>query len=188
MTSADITKILLRLRKLEDLGGLDSLMNRYCWQVDRKNWDTFGEVYVENGEMDFEAFGTVRGRKNIVETTRQAEECFEGMQHSQTNREFILDYKDDSPDGSVGDTATATAYLFFVVCEDTRKNSQGHFKMGGPYHFEYERVYHPDSEEGKLWGARGWRLTKMKLRLIWTDHDQNDKAGTFTSSRAPTLD
>ncbi|EWG50843.1 hypothetical protein FVEG_09974 [Fusarium verticillioides 7600] len=187
MDSQEFKNVLQRLRKLEDESALDSLLNRYCWQVDLMNWEEFGKTYIEDARMDFEAFGEIRGRENIVKATIQAEERFESMQHSITNREFTINYYDDSLNGRTSDRATATAYLIFAITEDSRKSPGKHFKMGGPYHFEFERIYDPDTDEGKAWNARGWRISSMKLRLIWTENEEIDKFGVFTKGKAKSL-
>ncbi|KAF5576166.1 hypothetical protein FPCIR_12734 [Fusarium pseudocircinatum] len=137
--------------------------------------------------MDFEAFGEILGRQNIVNATIQAEERFDGMQHSTTNREFTINYSDDSLTGRIDDRATATAYLIFATTKDSRKSPDKHFKMGGPYHFEFDRIYDPETDEGNAWNARGWRISKMKLRLVWTENEEIDKFRVFTKGKAETL-
>lgn len=187
MASQDLQSILLRLRKLEDQSALTSVLNQYCWQVDLKNWEKFGETYVEDAVMDFEAFGKTHGRENIIKGTIAAEDRFEGMQHSMTNREFTINHIDDTPNGAIGDKATANAYLIFAITEDTRKKSEEHFKMGGYYNFKFQRVNDPDTDPGNEWGARGWRITSMKLRLIWTENEKVDKFGVFSKGKAQSL-
>ncbi|KAF5663478.1 hypothetical protein FDENT_13125 [Fusarium denticulatum] len=119
MDSQGFSNVLQCLRKLEDESALDSLLNRYCWQVGLMNWKEFGKTYVQDARMDFEAFGGIRGRQNIFNAIIQAGERFDGMQHSTTNREFTINYSDDSLNGRIGDRATATAYLIFTIIEDS---------------------------------------------------------------------
>jgi hypothetical protein len=138
-----------RLRVLEDKEALGALMNRYCRTSDAKDWYAWSLCFVEDAEFEFGPFGTHHGRQKIREVCEAAEEPYLSMQHSMTNMQFEID----------GDTATGTAYLWFAGVQDPQNPSK-HYDIGGPYEWTFRRT------------PEGWRLSRMHLRVVWTQGDQ----------------
>lgn len=145
-----IKKMEQRIRVLEDKEALAALMNRYCRTADEKDWMAWSLCFVEDAEFDFGPFGHHFGRDKIRDVCSEAEAPYLDMQHSMTNMQFEVD----------GDTATGTAYLWFAGVPDPKDPSQ-HFDIGGPYRWEFRRT------------DEGWRLTRMSLRIAWTQGSQD---------------
>lgn len=144
-----IARLEKRLRILEDKEELGSLLNRYCYIADMKDWKGYSETFTVDGSMHYESWPEVRGREAIAKAA-SAETIFEGLQHSMTNFQFEVD-------GS--DRATGRSYLWFAA---TPKTSQprDNYSFGGPYNFDFVRT------------PEGWRISKMRLRKIWANgHD-----------------
>lgn len=145
-----VTRLEARLQVLEDKEALASLMNRYCRTSDAKDWEAWSECFAEDAEFDFGPFGTHSGRQKIREVCEAAEEPYLAMQHSMTNLQFEV----------AGDTATGTAYLWFAGVQDPATPSK-HYDIGGPYEWEFRRI------------PEGWRLSRMQLRIVWTQGDED---------------
>lgn len=156
-TTSLIESLQKKLQILEDKDALTSLLNRYCNIADEKDWDGYAATFAEDGNMTFEEWGTVSGRKDIAKAA-SAEQRFDGLQHSMTNMEFVVD-------GS--DIATGTSYLWFCATPDT-KNPGINYAFGGPYKFKFRR------------GSTGWEITSMRLKKTWAMGQ--DTEGVFTAS------
>lgn len=141
-----------RLQLLEDKEALATLLNRYCNTADAHQWDDFAGCFTADGILGFENWGDVTGRDKIAAIARNAEDRFQGLQHSMTNMQFTID----------GDTAQGTAYLWFAATMDTSKPRE-HHAFGGHYKFAFRR------------GSEGWSITRMELKKIWSQNDDTEK-------------
>lgn len=144
-----IEKLEKRLQILEDKDQLASLLNRYCYIADARDWKGYSETFIEDGSMNYESWPSVRGREAIAKAA-SAEDIFEGLQHSMTNMQFEVD-------GS--DKATGRAYLWFAATPKTSK-PEDNYAFGGPYHFQFVRT------------SEGWKISRMQLQKVWSiGHD-----------------
>jgi hypothetical protein len=144
-----IVQLEKRLKVLEDKEELGSLLNRYCYAADAKNWKGYSETFTVDGSMHYESWPEVRGHEAIAKAA-SAETVFEGLQHSMTNFQFEVD-------GS--DRATGRSYLWFSATPKTAKPVDN-YSFGGPYNFDFVRT------------AEGWRISRMRLRKLWAHgHD-----------------
>lgn len=143
-----------RLRALEDKDAIVSLLNRYCMLCDTHQWEEFGHCFLSDGVLGFEVWDEVVGPKKIAAIAAGAEDRFQGLQHSMTNMNVIIN----------GDEATCTCYLWFAAIMDTSKPHEYH-AFGGPYNFKFKRT------------TEGWRIARMQLKKIWAQN--KDTEGVF---------
>jgi hypothetical protein len=143
-----------RIQLIEDKFALASLLNRYCNTADNHQWDDFSQCFLADGIMGFESWPEVKGRDKIAAAAGGAEDRFEGLQHSMTNMEFVVD----------GNEASGTAYLWFSATMDVSKPRE-HHAFGGHYKFNFQRT------------EEGWRIARMRLRKTWAQND--DVQGVF---------
>lgn len=150
---ADQAKYIAQLEKrlgiLEDKEQLASLLNRYCYVADAKDWKSYSQTFTEDGSMHYESWSPVRGREAIAKAA-SAEQPFEGLQHSMTNFQFEVD-------GS--DKATGRSYLWFAATPKTSTPGDN-YSFGGPYQFDFVRT------------PEGWLISRMRLQKIWA-HGQD---------------
>ena len=94
----------------------------------------------------------------MINVSSTAENRFEGLQHSMTNMEIVLE-------GS--DTAIATSYLWFAA---TPKTSQPevNYAFGGKYNWKFKRT------------PKGWKIRNMHLKKLWAQGE--DTEGVFTGA------
>lgn len=153
ITMADQAKYIAQLEKrlgiLEDKEQLASLLNRYCYVADAKDWKSYSQTFTEDGSMHYESWSPVRGREAIAKAA-SAEQPFEGLQHSMTNFQFEVD-------GS--DKATGRSYLWFAATPKTSTPGDN-YSFGGPYQFDFVRT------------PEGWLISRMRLQKIWA-HGQD---------------
>jgi 3-phenylpropionate/cinnamic acid dioxygenase small subunit len=135
------------------------LRTEYCQRPDEHDFKGYAECFTEDGTMQFEEWGQVKGRA-AIERAASVERAFEGLQHSITNVQLEVD-------GS--DTATGRANLMFFATPSVSK-PEVNYAFGGPYQFKYRRT------------SEGWRLTSMKLRKVWAQGE--DTTGSFTAKAA----
>ncbi|KAJ5757977.1 uncharacterized protein N7511_006671 [Penicillium nucicola] len=158
MTSNEplVQSLLQRLRILEDKDALWTLMNRYCNVVDNRDFKAFANMYTEDGVMEFEEWGQIKGREQIEKIT-SVEGAFQGLQHNLTNLQFEVDGSDE---------ATGSAYLSFYATPDLSK-PEVNYAFGGPYKFSFRRT------------AAGWKVARHNLRKNWSQGV--DTTGHFTA-------
>ncbi|KAH8654826.1 hypothetical protein BGZ61DRAFT_486884 [Ilyonectria robusta] len=148
----DIGSLLRRLQLLEDKDALATLLNRYCNTADDHKWDEFANCFIPDGVLGFEKWGDVVGRDKIAAIAGNAEDRFQGLQHSMTNMNFTVN----------GDEASGTCYLWFAATMDTSKPHEYH-AFGGPYKFNFKRT------------PEGWRISRMQLKKIWAQNEDTQK-------------
>jgi hypothetical protein len=141
-----------RLQLLEDKDSLSTLLNRYCGMADNHQWTEFSKCFLPDGVMSFEKWGDVVGREKIAAASGGAEDRFQGLQHSMTNMQFMVN----------GDEASGTCYLWFAASMDTDKPHEYH-AFGGPYRFQFTRT------------AEGWRISRMQLKKIWAQNEDTQR-------------
>ncbi|KAL4737910.1 hypothetical protein BDV11DRAFT_171508 [Aspergillus similis] len=115
-TQSTLEALQKRLQLLEDKDALNTLLNRYCNSADDHKWDEFASCFVPDGVLGFQNWEDIVGRENIAAGSRNAEDRFQGLQHSMTNVQITVD----------GDTASARAYLLFAATMDTSKPREYH--------------------------------------------------------------
>ena len=143
-----------RLKVLEDKDAITSLLNRYCMLCDTHRWKEFGQCFLPDGVLGFEVWDEVVGPENITAIASEAEDRFQGLQHSMTNMDIAIN----------GDEATCRCYLWFAAIMDTSKPHEYH-AFGGPYNFKFKRT------------EDGWRIARMQLKKIWAQNE--DTQGVF---------
>ncbi|KAH0829518.1 hypothetical protein AYO21_10375 [Fonsecaea monophora] len=133
-----------RLRILEDKDALWTLLCRYCRVVDDHDWKGFGDMFTEDGILNFVDWGPIQGREKIAKAT-SVEEVFQYQEHSLSNIMFVVD-------GS--DTATATGFLTFIATPDASKREE-FAASGGRYEFTFKRTH------------EGWKVYRHLLTKGW---------------------
>lgn len=144
--------LLTRLQRLEDKDALATLLNRYCKTADDHQWDDYANCFLPDGILRFESWPEVAGVEKIAAIARNAEDRFQGLQHSMTNMEFVLD----------GDKAQGTCYLWFSATMDTTKPRE-HHAFGGHYRFTFKRT------------SDGWKIATMNLKKIWAQNEDSQQ-------------
>ncbi|KAI1373543.1 hypothetical protein F4677DRAFT_429217 [Hypoxylon crocopeplum] len=150
-TLADLQR---RLQKLEDKESIVTLLNQYCRHVDNHRWDGYADCFLENGAVKFENGDDVVGRDNIGAQMSSIGNRFQGLQHSLTNIDLVID----------GDQATGSCYLWFAAIVNTSKPHEYH-GYGGPYEFTFRRT------------EAGWKVATVQLRKLWAQNP--DTEGVF---------
>ncbi|MFJ8569277.1 nuclear transport factor 2 family protein [Streptomyces sp. NPDC093514] len=150
MTGATDEDLLRRLRVLEDKEALRQLMIRGWRALDRKDWRTWIECWAEDAVLDFGPWGEIQGRDAVRAKVEAAEAHFPTMQHHILNMDFQVE----------DDRATGIGYMWFVAVTGNGQTSSP-YSMGGPYDWEFRR-----GPEG------GWRLTRQRLGVWWTDGEE----------------
>jgi 3-phenylpropionate/cinnamic acid dioxygenase small subunit len=152
---ADLQALEKRIKLLEDKDAIKTLLNRYCNTADDREWEAFGKCFTEDGVLGFENWGEVVGPAKISDISSNAENRFEGLQHSMTNMQVDVD----------GDEATCRCYLWFAATKDRKKPNE-YYAFGGHYKFNFRRT--PD----------GWRISRMQLKKMWAQNE--DTEGVFS--------
>lgn len=145
-----------RLQVIEDERALEQLLNHYCFSADHHDWRAFSECFIEDGVMEFEGWGPVRGKQRIEEVARGAEDRFQGLQHTMTNRAFEL---------KAADEATGACYLWFAATPDVNK-PEINYAFGGWYRWGFVRT------------SQGWRIKSMHLRRMWSMGEDTERQWT----------
>ncbi len=152
-SEATIARLQERLQVLEDKEGLRSLLHAYCLRPDNYGFEGYANTFTEDGSMEFEKWPKVVGREAITKAS-SVERRFQGLQHTMTNLEFSI---------TGPDTAIGTSYLWFAATPDVSK-PEIHYAFGGPYTFDFKRT------------SEGWRISRMRLRKIWAQGEDTEKA------------
>ncbi|MFC9293716.1 nuclear transport factor 2 family protein [Streptomyces sp. NPDC057011] len=135
-----------RLRALEDKEALRALMIRGWRALDRKDWRAWSACWAEDGVLEFEPWGTIRGRQAIRAKVEEAEAPYPTMQHHILNTHFEV----------AGDRATGIGYMWFVT-DSAPGTAASPYAMGGPYDWEFRRE------------DRGWLLVRQSVGVWWTE-------------------
>jgi hypothetical protein len=126
-----------RLQAAADRVELGELLHRYCWAIDKWEWQLLDQVFTEDAEVDYSSVGkyvagdtVLRGRKAIVNWLRESIKPFPDILHFVSNQIVTLQ----------GDEAQVTTYMQVL-----------HLPMGGIYHSVAIRT------------ADGWRIHRFRL-------------------------
>jgi hypothetical protein len=110
----DLTALMARVQRLEDLEAVRATVYDYCNCLDRGDFVGLGDVFTEAAELEMLGLarsldGTYRSRRSIIDDfyARTAEPSAHGFMtgHLSTNMQIELD----------GDGATTLAYFFEIV-------------------------------------------------------------------------
>ncbi|KAI1304452.1 hypothetical protein F5Y03DRAFT_169968 [Xylaria venustula] len=143
-----------RLQRLEDRDSIVTLLNQYCSHVDNHRWEGYASSFLEDGAVKFENGDDVVGRVNIATQMSSIGDRFQGLLHSLTNIDLVIN----------GGQATGSCYLWFAAIADTSKPHEYH-GFGGPYEFAFKRT------------GEGWKIATGKLRKLWAQNP--DTEGVF---------
>ena len=136
-----------RIQQLENLTGLEKLINTYQWCVDQFDWQGWSECFTEDAEFDFPVFGKMRGRREIHDVCKAGiERAYGATQHMITNLDFDL---------TGPDTASGHGNLLFIAVPDPEKPDVN-IMLGGRYDWEFKRT------------AAGWCIAEARLVVLWT--------------------
>jgi hypothetical protein len=126
-----------RLHAAADRVELCELLHRYCWAIDKWEWQLLDQVFTEDAEVDYSSVGkyvagdtVLCGRKAIVNWLRESIKPFPDILHFVSNQMVTLQ----------GDEAQVTTYMQVL-----------HLPMGGIYHSIAVRT------------ADGWRIRRFRL-------------------------
>lgn len=109
-----------RVRRLEDREAITELLYEYGYRLDERDWEGWADLFTEDGEGDFEGWGTATGRDELVEFGRDVVGAnFEYSAHVTHNPVVDVD----------GDRASARRYLevFYVLTDGTTAWRQGRY-------------------------------------------------------------
>ncbi|WP_269621232.1 nuclear transport factor 2 family protein [Zhongshania sp. BJYM1] len=136
------TKQLIQIREIENL------ILEYATALDRKEYDLLDNVFSVDAKVEYVGIGECTGTKEVKDLVCGVlEQCTE-TQHMLSNIRVKLD----------DNTATATCYL--QALHLGKDSYEGHIlTLWGEY-----------SDELALTDA-GWRITKRKLRTIFSEGD-----------------
>ena len=126
------------LQELSDRLEIDDLLTRYATGVERRDWDLWESCFTEDAQIDYSAFGGIRGGvKEVRAWLEKTMPIFVMSQHMILNREVTLD----------GDRATSRAGFGnpMALPLDDGENRLLFFE-GGYYHDVLVRT------------AQGWRI------------------------------
>ncbi|KAK7752008.1 hypothetical protein SLS62_005970 [Diatrype stigma] len=129
-------------------------LQRRLQKLEDKEWDAYANCFLENGAVKFESGGDVIGRANIGAQMSSIGNRFQGLLHSLTNIDLVID----------GDQATGSCYLWFAAIMDTSKPHEYH-GFGGPYMLEFSRT------------DAGWKIASVQLKKVWAQNP--DTEGVF---------
>lgn len=143
-----------RIQRIEDELALKKLIETYSKRADEFDWHGWAGTYTENALDEFDgAFGTSRGRQEIMERARDfMEPIYDDFMHYIVNIDI---------DEIQGDRATGTSNIIFLAMVDSEKPSQ-YYMAGGRYKWVFERT------------SEGWRIAHKKLRFLWNNGADNE--------------
>ncbi|PYH76347.1 hypothetical protein BO82DRAFT_359228 [Aspergillus uvarum CBS 121591] len=134
-----------RLSTLEVKDAIWTFMCRYCKVCDEHDWEAFGNMFAEDGIMEYGPWGPIQGPANIAKAT-SAEKIFAYQEHSLSNMSIEV----ISPD-----EAKATSLFTFYGCPDLEAPFQ-YCAKGGVYNLHFRRL----KEE--------WKIVRHHLSPGWS--------------------
>ena len=161
-TLALLANLQTRLRHLEDLEALRTLINTYASACDAGDIALFTTTFAADSVLAAAWFGEIRGRDAIGQGVASARN-WGRLMHSISNMQVEI-----TGEGR----ATGTAYLSFYAVKD-RKELGRNYVFGGPYYFTFERL----EGEGEEGGKRGWRVRRLEIERWW--EQGADETGAF---------
>ncbi|KAK5637197.1 hypothetical protein RRF57_012909 [Xylaria bambusicola] len=147
MTDQIFADLQRRVRNLEDKDAISTLLSQYCKHADNHRWEGYANCFLEDGVAKFENGADVVGRASISAQTSSMGNRFQGLLHSLTNIDLIID----------GDKATGSCYLWFAAIADTSRPYE-YTGFGGPYEFTFQRT------------DVGWKIATVHLRRLWAQN------------------
>jgi len=132
-----------RLERLEAREELKELRAKYCYAVDTRNWDRFGELFTDDPVLDFGGMGTYEGQEGLAAFADEfVEGQLEGSVHMLSNPVLRID----------GETATGRWYVQSPL---TFADGTGGWRQG-TYEDEYRKV------------GSDWHIDRIHLRFNYT--------------------
>jgi hypothetical protein len=136
-----------QLAEIADRLEIESLLSRYAWALDAREFDRLDDVFTPDAELDYTTSGGIKGSYAEVKAwLARILPQFPAYQHYIMNKEVTLD----------GDSATSRSALYNPMGHD-RDGVRVFFHVGGEYHDQLVRT------------ADGWRITKRFEQTIWMD-------------------
>jgi len=136
------------LQGLTDRLEIESLLSRYAWALDTREFDRLDDVFMPDAFLDYTTAGGIKGPYPEVKAwLSQILPTFAAYQHLVTNKEVTVD----------GDTATSRAGFYNPMGHDRPDGTRAYFHCGGEYHDQLVRT------------PAGWRIVNRFEQTIWMD-------------------
>jgi 3-phenylpropionate/cinnamic acid dioxygenase small subunit len=133
---------------LSDRLEIESLLTRYAWALDHKEFDGLDDVFTADAFIDYTSAGGIKGAFPEVKAwLAQVLPHFSAYQHLVTNKQVELD----------GDAATSVAGFYNPMVQTKPDGSTSTFFVGGEYHDKLVRT------------KDGWRIAERVEKTVWTD-------------------
>ncbi len=156
-TGDELVDLLSRVRVLLDKDAISTLLNKFAYSLDSKDWVDWEECFAEGGTISVPS-GTCTAGSSLSAWAQRALSGFAATLHVGTN--FDMHFLDH-------DTATARSKLIAVHVGDSTA-PEDHYDLAGIYDWRLVRRHD------------GWRIQSVLLtRIAYTGVDpRNDAAGT----------
>lgn len=142
-----------RLHELEAKEAIRQLRSEYCYRADARDWESWADVFTEDGRIEVDQLGTYEGRDEIIEFGEEVIAAeYQWFSHMVHNGMIEVD----------GDEATGQWY-FEVPCvsKETLLNEGEAGWLQGQYDEEYRRV---DGD---------WKISRSEAEFHYVaDHDE----------------
>jgi len=137
------------LAELADRLAIQSLLVRYAWAIDTKDWALLDSVFTPDAFLDYSSNpGGAKGPYPEIRAWLEASLAYFPMtQHLVTNIDVVVD----------GDAATARTLVYNPMGAATREGPLHHFFLGGRYDDRLVRT------------AQGWRIAERVETIMWFD-------------------
>jgi len=127
---------------------IESVLSRYAWALDTKEFDLLDAVFTPDAFLDYTTAGGIKGDYPEVKAwLAKVLPNFPAYQHLITNVEVTFD----------GDTATSRAAFYNPMGHDRADGTRAYFHCGGEYRDQWRRT------------SDGWRITNRFEQTIWMD-------------------
>lgn len=127
---------------------IESVLSRYAWALDTKEFDLLDDVFTPDAFLDYTTAGGIKGDYREVKAwLATVLPSFPAYQHLITNVEVTVD----------GDTATSRAAFYNPMGHDRADGTRAYFHCGGEYRDQWRRT------------SDGWRITNRFEQTIWMD-------------------
>jgi ketosteroid isomerase-like protein len=132
--------------QLSDRIAVSEVLDDYARGIDSRDWDLVLSVFTDDAELDYTAFGSVKGHvKEVVDWLQDALAAFVLSQHHITNRHITID----------GDEAVVSAELLAIMGMPSGDGKMSMMYTGGQYNDRLVRT------------AEGWKISKRICDRGW---------------------
>jgi len=136
------------LQELADRLDVESVLKRYAWAIDTREFDRLDDVFAPDAFLDYTTAGGIKGDYPEVKAwLARVLPQFPAFQHYITNVEVTFD----------GDTATSRAAFYNPMAHDRADGTRAYFHCGGEYRDKWVRT------------SDGWRIKDRFEQTVWVD-------------------